>query len=181
MKTKSIRMLTLSAMFMAIGLYLPFLTGQIPQIGNMLLPMHIPVLLCGIICGPYWGAGVGFIVPLLRFVMFGMPPMPTALTMAFELCAYALVIGIMYSKLPKNVISTYISLVVAMIVGRVVWGAATAIVMGVSGGAFTMELFMAGAVINAIPGIIVQLVLIPVVIIGLTKAKVINSEKAFAS
>lgn len=66
--------LVLSAMFMAIGLVLPFFTGQIPQIGSMLLPMHLPVLLCGLICGWQYGGVVGFVLPLLRYVMFGMPP-----------------------------------------------------------------------------------------------------------
>ena len=65
--------LALSAMFMAIGLVLPFLTGQIPQIGSMLLPMHLPVLLCGLICGWQYGGLVGFVLPLLRYLLFGMP------------------------------------------------------------------------------------------------------------
>lgn len=81
-------------MFVAIGVVLPFFTGQIPQIGNMLLPMHIPVLLCGLICGWQYGGMVGFILPLLRTMLFGMPVLyPTGIAMAFELAAYGLVIG----------------------------------------------------------------------------------------
>ena len=84
----STKKLTLSAAFLGLGLVLPFLTGQVPQVGSMLLPMHIPVLLCGIICGWEYGLAVGAILPLLRSVIFGMPPMyPTALAMTFELAA----------------------------------------------------------------------------------------------
>ena len=72
-RRKPVLTLTLAAMFMGIGLVLPFLTGQIPQIGNMLLPMHIPVLLCGLICGWQYGLTVGLILPLLRYALFGMP------------------------------------------------------------------------------------------------------------
>ena len=85
---REIRNLVLAAMFVALGLVLPFLTGQVPQIGNMLLPMHLPVLLCGLICGWQYGGVVGFILPPLRYVMFGMPPIfPTGVAMAFELAA----------------------------------------------------------------------------------------------
>ncbi len=66
-KRKNILNLTLAAMFMAIGIVLPFFTGQIPQIGKMLLPMHIPVLLCGLICGWQYGLIVGFVMPFLRY------------------------------------------------------------------------------------------------------------------
>ena len=86
---KNIQKLTYSALYLAIALVLPFLTGQIPQIGSMLCPMHIPALLCGFVCGWGWGLAVGFIAPLLRSVLFGMPDMfPTAVSMAFELAVY---------------------------------------------------------------------------------------------
>ena len=84
--SKNLKNMTLAALFLALGLVLPFFTGQIPQIGSMLLPMHIPVFLCGLICGWQYGAAVGFVVPLMRSVLFGMPPLfPTATAMAFEL------------------------------------------------------------------------------------------------
>ena len=97
-KHTSLKNLVLSAMFLAIGLVLPFFIGQIPAIGKMLLPMHIPVLLCGLICGWQWGLGVGFVLPLLRSVLFGFPAMyPNAIGMAFELSVYGLVIGYLYA------------------------------------------------------------------------------------
>ncbi len=164
MKTsnKPLKNLTLAAMFLALGLVLPLLTGQIPQIGNMLLPMHIPVLLCGLICGWQYGGAVGFVMPLLRYLIFGMPPMPNAVSMAFELAAYGLVIGLLYFHARrKNLLSVYISMLVAMIAGRAVWGIVQMVVLGLSG--FTWKMFLAGAFLNAIPGIILQLILIPAI------------------
>ena len=107
MKT-STRKLTLSALFLALGLVLPLITGQIPQIGKMLLPMHIPVLLCGMVCGWPYGLAVGAVMPLLRGLLFGMPVLyPTGIGMAFELAAYGAVIGLLYAKLNKRGVPSY--------------------------------------------------------------------------
>ena len=170
MKQK-IKKLTLSAMFLALGLVLPFLTGQIPQIGNMLLPMHIPVFLCGLICGWQYGAVVVFILPLFRSAVFGMPVFfPTATAMAFELMTYGLVAGLLYSLSKWQCIrALYRCLVIAMLAGRVVWGVVQIIQLGVTGGGFTWQMFMAGAFLNAVPGIVVQLILIPVVMLSLNR------------
>ena len=150
-------------MFIAIGIILPFFTGQIQQIGNMLLPMHIPVFLCGLICGWQYGGIVGFVLPLLRSLMFGMPVIfPNAAGMAVELAVYGLAAGLIYSLVRRqNVLSVYIAMIPAMILGRIVWGIAQVIFLGISGGAFTWKLFFAGAIFNAVPGIILQLLLVP--------------------
>ena len=169
---KSVLKMIWAAMFLAIAYVLPFFTGQIPQIGAMLCPMHIPVLLCGFICGWPWGLVVGFVAPLLRSVTLGMPPMfPTALCMAFELATYGAVAGILYKIFPKKKGFIYCALIGAMVIGRVVWGIAMSVCMGVSGNPFGFSAFLAGAVTNAIPGIIVQIVLIPVLVIVLEKEK----------
>lgn len=159
----------LPAMFIAIGLILPFFTGQIPQIGQMLLPMHIPVLLCGFICGWPSGAVVGFITPLLRSVLFGVPAFyPMATGMAFELMTYGLVAGLLYGMSKwKCLLALYRSLVIAMLAGRAVWGVVQTIQLGVFGSGFTVQMFLAGAFINAIPGILAQLILIPAVMLAL--------------
>lgn len=165
------RNLILGAFFLALGIVLPFLTGQIPGIGSMLLPMHIPVLICGYICGWQYGLIVGFVLPLLRSVMFGMPPlMPTAAAMAFEMAVYGAVTGILYQKLPKKTVSVYISLIAAMLAGRLAWGMVSIVLYGVVGNAFSWQIFMAGAFLNAVPGIILQIVLIPVIVLTLQKA-----------
>lgn len=176
MKKNDIKKLTLSAMFLALALVMPFLTGQIPQIGAMLCPMHIPVLLCGFFCGGPWGFLVGFIAPILRSAIFGMPPMfPKAICMAFELATYGLVSGLLHRVLPKKKWTVYVSLVTAMIAGRVIWGLAMLICMGLDTTKFGMTAFVSGALLNAIPGIIVQLVLIPIIVI--TLEKFVNREK----
>lgn len=175
---KSTLRLTLAAMFLALGILLPFVTGQIPQFGKMLLPMHMPVLLCGLICGWKYGLAVGAILPLLRSVLFHMPPIyPEAVGMAFELATYGLVIGLIYSRLPKKgTVGVYIALLCAMLAGRVVWGVARAVMMGLGGQSFTWQMFAAGALFQAIPGIILQLLLIPAIMALLKRTKVLKQE-----
>ena len=166
-----VRMLVTSAICLALCMVLPFLTGQIPQIGSALSPMHIPVLLCGFLCGPAYAAVVGLIAPLLRFALFGMPPIfPTGVAMCFELAAYGLISSVLYRRLPRRRSSIYIALIAAMLGGRVVWGVVRVILSGVSGSAFTWAAFMSGAFINAVPGIIVHIVLIPVIVMALERA-----------
>lgn len=172
MRTNSIKKLVLAAVCLALCMALPFLTGQIPRIGSALSPMHIPVLLAGFLCGPWWAMAVGAVAPLLRFALFGMPPLfPTGAAMCFELAAYGLVSGLLYARLPKKTSNIYVSLIAAMLAGRVVWGAAMAVISGVTGSAFTWGAFMAGAFLNAIPGILIHILLIPVVVMALRKAR----------
>ena len=167
-----IRKMTFSALYLAIALVLPFITGQIPEIGAMLSPMHIPVLLCGFVCGWPWGLAVGLIAPVLRSVLFGMPTMyPTAIAMTFELAVYGVLSGLLYKLLPRRTWSIYFSLIVAMIAGRIAWGGARFVLAGLSHSEFPMSAFLAGAVLNAIPGIILHIILIPVLVIVLEKAK----------
>lgn len=168
---KQTKKLILSAMFLALGLVLPFFTGQIREIGNKLLPMHIPVLLCGFVCGPQYGLLVGFITPLLRSLLFSMPPLPRAIGMAFELATYGAVTGLLYRMLPKSKARIYISLLIAMVAGRLVWGIVSILIYGIEGSAFTWQMFAGGAFLNAIPGIVVQIILIPVLMLALEKAR----------
>ena len=170
-RTNHIFRLALSGMFLALALLLPFLTGQIPQIGGMLCPMHFPVLLCGFFCGPVYGAAVGLIAPLLRFLLFGMPPlMPTGIAMCAELAMYGLVSGLLYRVLPKKKLSLYISLLSAMLAGRIIWGAARVILMGLGRSDFGWKAFFAGAFTTALPGIALQIVLIPILVLACEKA-----------
>ncbi len=169
---KETKRLVLAGLFIALGLLMPFITGQVPGIGSRLLPMHIPVLLCGFVVGGPLGFVVGLVTPLLRSMLFGMPPaFPTAFVMAFELATYGYLAGVMYRFLPKKNISIYMSLLIAMIGGRVVWGLVSVFVHGFSGRLFTWQMFTAGAVINALPGIILQILIIPVIVLALRRAK----------
>lgn len=172
MKKLSTRNVVFAELFIALGILLPFFTGQIPSIGKKLLPMHIPVLLSGFVCGWPYGLVVGFILPVLRSMFFGMPIMfPAAIAMAFELATYGLMSGILSNILPKKNIFIYVSLIVSMIFGRVVWGIASILLYRMAGAPFTWKIFMSGAFINAVPGIIVQLIIIPIIITSLGKAR----------
>ena len=167
--------LVLSGLFLALAYVLPFLTGQIREIGNMLCPMHIPVLLCGFVCGWQYGAAVGFTAPLFRSFTLGMPALfPNALCMALELAAYGCVAGLTYRILPKKKIYIYISLIISMIAGRAVWGLAMMTALGLSGGKFSAAAFIAGAITNAIPGIILQIILIPILVMVLDNPKILD-------
>lgn len=172
MTKKNIMKITYSALCLALCIVLPYLTGQIPEIGSALSPMHIPVLLCGFLCGPFYGALVGFIAPILRsFITGGFPPMyPTALSMAFELLTYGLLTGVLYNVLPKKNAYVYVALVLSMLGGRVVWGVARFVMASISTQVFTFEMFLAGAFVNAVPGIILHIVLVPVLVFALKRA-----------
>lgn len=172
MNNNPVRNLALTAMLVALGLVLPFLTGQIPQIGSMLLPMHIPVFLCGLICGWKHGAAIGLLLPPMRYLLFGMPALfPTGAAMSIELAAYGLIAGLIYQGFRKQgVISVCIAMIPAMLAGRALWGIAQVMLLGFSGKAFTWQLFIAGAFVNAVPGIIVQLALIPALMAALDKS-----------
>ena len=178
MKTKTnsaTRSIVLAALFLALAFVLPMVTGHVPQVGNMLCPMHFPILLCGFVLGGPWGLAVGFIAPLVRSVLFGMPPMfPIAIAMAFELAAYGLVSGVLWHKVKHTVPMIYASLVTAMVAGRLVWGAVRFVLAGLVGSFFPFSAFLSGALLTAVPGIAAQLVLIPLILVALQKAKVID-------
>ena len=175
-KTRSaFRHLAYSAICLGLCMVLPFLTGQLPQIGNMLCPMHIPVLLCGYLCGPWWAMAVGLLAPSLRFLLFSMPPiLPKGLAMTFELAAYGLTAGVLYREMPRKIRSLFLSLIGAMVVGRMVWGLASFIIFNAMELSFTWHYFLAEAVINAIPGIVVHILLIPTLVIALKSSKIID-------
>lgn len=171
----STKKLVISALLLALALVLPFLTGQIPEVGNMLLPMHLPVLLAGFVVGGPSAMAIGAVAPILRSMLWGMPVFfPKAIGMAFELAAYGLISGLVYSNSKKNGKSVFIALISAMISGRIVWGVVTFALYGIMGNTFTIAIFMAEAFVNAVPGIAVQLILIPVLVAALKRSKVIR-------
>jgi len=167
----------LTALFIALGLTLPMITANVPMIGNMLLPMHFPIIICGLICGAGYGALAGVITPLLRSFIFGMPPLfPIAAAMAFELAAYGAVAGLVYVVIQKNKGSVYPALIISMLSGRAVWGVVTFILFRMMGKTLTLQMFLAGAFTNAIPGIVGQLIIIPVLMYYLAKHRAASVE-----
>lgn len=167
--------MTGTALCMALGLVLPMLFHMLGA-GSTFLPMHIPVLLCGLLFGWQYGAVCGFIVPLLSALFTGMPPLfPTGTAMMFELCTYGILTGVFYRKLSWNI---YPALICSMLGGRVISGIANAIFMGMADKSYGFAAFISAAFVKAIPGIIIQIVIIPVIIIALEKAKLVKREKA---
>ena len=178
----NIRKMVYAALFLALAMVLPFLTGQIPQIGTLISPLHIPALLCGFICGWPWGLAVGVVTPLLRALLFGMPPFPNAaLPMAFELGAYGLLTGLLYPlflrvyRKENHLPAILTALILAMIGGRIVGGAAKAALLtfGLIGSQspYTFAAFFASYFTSTAPGALIHVVLIPAIVLALEKAK----------
>ena len=174
-KTSPARDIVLAALFLALAFVLPMMTGHVPQIGNMLCPMHLPVLLCGFLLGGPWGLAIGVAAPLLRSVLFGMPPFfPIAISMAFELGTYGLVSGLLYRRVKHTLPMMYAVLISAMVAGRLVWGAVRFVLAGLTGSSFPFSAFLSGALLTAVPGIVAQLILIPLILTALQKARLMD-------
>ena len=168
----SILRLIISALCLALAYTLPFLTLSSPQLGSMLLLMHIPVLLCGFLCGWQWGLSVGFIAPLLRSLTIGAPVFPTmAICMALQLASYGAFSGLTYKLLPKKKPFIYVSLLISMLVGRIVFGISMAISMGIGGEPYSFSMFIASSLTGAIPGIVIQIVFVPILVMVLKSQK----------
>ncbi len=167
-----------AALCLALCIVLPFLTANNRMLGNILCLMHIPVLLCGFLCGPWWGLAVGAIAPILRSATIGMPPMyPTAAAMAFELAVYGLVSGLLYRALPKKPWSIYIALIVAMLAGRIVSGAVQFAFLGLFHTKYSLETFLTASFVTPWPGILLQIALIPPIVLALKKAGLTDDGK----
>ncbi|NCA92532.1 ECF transporter S component [bacterium] len=177
MKKIKVGDIVLTALFVAIGVLLPIAFHTINMFGIIFLPMHIPVILCGFICGPLLGGVAAIIIPLLSSAITGMPVIyPVAVVMVFELVTYAVVSGTMLRALKKiNLIfALYLSLFCAMLLGRAVLGAVSFLLYGVLGNGYTFSGFIMSAFVTALPGIIIQLVIIPWLYFFLKKAKLIK-------
>ena len=158
----------IAGMLMAVGVILPYFTAHgfgVP--GNVLLPMHIPVLLAGLLCGPFYGALCGVIIPCLSAILTGMPSFyPMLPIMVGELCTYGLISGLLLFKtaLHKKSWGSYTALIGAMICGRLVYGIIFSILLGLN--PQLKALSMPAAILTGLPGIILQLILIPPVVIA---------------
>ena len=170
-KRKTTKKIAVSAVCLALCYVLPFLTANNQVLGNALCLMHLPVFVCGFVCGAPYGAIVGLVAPLLRSLTIGMPPILVAVSMAVELCVYGAVSGLMNSKLHEKTWHIYISLATAMIVGRIAAGASKlALLVAGEIKNYTLGAFFTAYFASAIPGIILQLVLVPAIVFALKKA-----------
>lgn len=169
----TIKKSTLCAMCIALCYVLPIAFHSI-GLGSILSPMHIPVLLCGLVCGPFFGLICGIIGPCLSSLLSGMPPVMMLVRMIPELAVYGLAGGMMMKLHTGRTISdVYISLTAAMIAGRIAGGIATAVFFAVTSGVYSIALWMTGYFVEAVPGIIAHLVLVPVLYMTLERARVI--------
>ena len=171
MLTKTTQKTVVAGLFLALGIVLPFATAHAFGLqGNIFLPMHIPVLLCGYICGPLFGAVLGLLLPLCNSLLTGMPAIfPTALLMTFELLTYGFMSGLLYKKLPikKMYAKTCTSLIISILSGRIVYGIIGAVLLVYDSGLEGVSAI--AATISGIPGIIIQLIFIPIIIFSLEK------------
>lgn len=167
--------LVFAGLCVALGVALPIAFHSIPNAGSILLPMHIPVLLCGLICGPVYGLACGALAPLLSSLFTGMPPAAILPGMLCELAVYGLVSGLLIKKVKSGsrITNIYISLVGAMIAGRIVAGVLNALIF--RAGAYSLEMWLTASFVTAIPGIIAQVIIIPLIIFALERAKLIQT------
>lgn len=168
--TQSTQRMVLSALCIALCFVLPMLTGDNYQLNAALSPMHIPVFLCGYVCGPWWAAAVGFISPLFRSLTLGRPEIHTALAMAFELASYGLCAGLFYQLLPKKPWALYASLLISMVIGRIVSVLANTVICLLLGNQLTVTAYITNAFVTTLPGAALHMALIPPVVMALEKA-----------
>ena len=166
--------LILAGLCVALGIVLPVAFHSVANAGSIFLPMHIPVLLCGLICGWPYGLACGVLAPLLSSLITGMPPMAFLPSMLCELAVYGFVSGLLmrYVKTGKLLADLYLSLVGAMLLGRLVLGLLNAVLF--RAGEYSVALWTTSAFVTALPGIIIQLAIIPVLVFALKKAKLIT-------
>ena len=171
---KNTRKLVLTALFIAIGVVLPQAFHMLPNAGSVILPMHIPVLVCGFACGPLYGLACGILTPVLSHFIFGMPPTPVLPGMICELAMYGLMTGLLNRllKMKNRLLKNYVVLILSMLAGRITYGILNALIF--RAGSYSMAAWTSAAFITAIPGIIIQLVLIPILVDRLYKANLIQ-------
>ena len=163
--------LVIAALCVALGVVLPIAVHSVPNAGSVLLPMHLPVLLCGLLCGPFYGLCCGLLTPLLSCLLTGMPSWGYLPSMLCELAVYGLLAGvfIFLIRTPREILNIYVALLAAMLGGRVVYGIVNALIF--RAGSYSLQLWLTGAFVTALPGIVIQLVVLPPIVMALRKAK----------
>ena len=173
----SVKRITLCAVCIALCYVLPIAFHSV-GLGGILSPMHIPVLLCGLVCGGGYGFVCGIIGPVVSSLLSGMPPLLMLVRMIPELCCYGLCAGIAMKRIRtgRAVADVYISLAIAMVAGRIVGGIATAIFFTVTSGVYSIALWATSYFVESVPGIVAHLVLVPVLVLTLQKARLIPNR-----
>ena len=166
----SVKRTVLAALLVAMCVVLPLAFHSIPNGGSVFLPMHIPVLVCGMICSWPYGLICGLLGPLLSCLITGMPPLAALPAMMIECGVYGLVSGVIlrYLRSGKLYLDLYVSLIAAMLAGRLISGVAKALIFSPG---ITMHYWITASFVTALPGIIVQLVAVPLLVGTLMKLK----------
>ena len=177
---RNIKKMVTAALFIALGIVLPLAFHSVPNAGRVFLPMHIPILLCGIVCGFPYGLTAGIITPLLSSLLTGMPPAAMLPSMICELAAYGEVSSLLmhYVRIKNMYATIYISLIGAMLFGRLFYGILNSLIF--SAGSYSMQIWLTAAFITALPGIVIQLLIVPAAVIVLQKAKLIEPTEGGA-
>lgn len=171
MKTKTHNLVSAS-LLLAFGLLLPYFFHMTGMAGPIFLPMHIPVLLGGLLLGPRYGLILGIITPLLNSLLTGMPPIyPTGVSMTFELATYGFITGYLYRNRNYNI---YLALIPAMLLGRLVSGIATYLLLSFGGKLFVLKMFLGSAFVKSIWGILIQIAFVPMIVKVLEKSREIK-------
>lgn len=171
MQMSYVKKLVFTAACAALCLVLPMAFHTVPNAGSIFLPMHIPVLLCGLICGWPYGLVCGLIGPAISSLT-GMPPLAVLPSMMVECAAYGAVTGLMmkFVRTKHPTVDLYISMVTAMVLGRVIAGLVKALILAPGTPAFA---WVTTSLVTGIPGIAIQLIVMPAIVFALTKAKLI--------
>ncbi len=172
-KLSYVKKAILTAACISLCVVLPMAFHAIPNAGNIYCPMHMPVLLCGLVCGWPFGLLCGVAGPLLSSLFTGMPPAAYLPSMIIELAAYGLTAGLVmrFVHTRKMMADLYISLTAALLAGRIVAGASRALTF--ASGSYSMEAWITGYFVTALPGLLIQLALLPAVAFALEKARLI--------
>ena len=167
-----VKKIVLTAVCAALCVVVPMAFHAIPNAGSVFLPMHIPVLLCGIVCGWPYGFICGLIGPLVSSLLTGMPPAAMLPSMMVECCVYGLTTGLVmkYVRTGKLLPDLYISMIAAMILGRAISGIAKSLIFSPGTAPFA---WVTTSLVTGIPGIVIQLLLIPLIIVALTRAHLV--------
>ncbi len=169
------KMITAAACI-ALCVVLPLAFHAIPKSGSLLSPMHIPVFLCGLVCGPVYGLICGLIGPFASSILTQMPAMGFLPVMMVELAVYGLVSGIMMKviKTEKSVIKVYISLFSAMVIGRIFAGLAQSLVF--SAGNYSLSMWISSYILGTLPAIVIHIILVPAVYFAIKRAGLVTDK-----
>ena len=177
MKENQVKKLVMAAMCVALGIVLPMAFHTIQNAGSIFLPMHIPVLICGLLCGWQYGLICGILAPVLSSLFTGMPPAAILPAMLCELAVYGLNTGFCVYGIhtEKQIVKIYGSLITAMLAGRIVSGILKALIFNV--GEYSFKIFITSSFLTGIPGILIQLIFIPVIVLALQKAGIAEPKR----